>query len=275
MYIFGGRFDRIGPQQISENIYDNRLYVFDSRDNSWSLVTVGGQIPRGRRSHSACLYRLKYLFPLYFLVFLVAYDGKLYIFGGYNNVMGLHFSELHEFNPLTSIWRRVQTRGISNPVPRRRQCCVVINHRMYLFGGTSPLSNSTVSNDPIEFRDLDGGRTILYDQSDLYVFDFGRIIVFNLVLNEILCFSSDFKNLVFTLSCSATNYCEYSSENLPSRIPTFCSINFNSTTIDRSKQWINRFITYRSNLFFLNARFFLIFKYNREYYSSDLNHRIC
>lgn len=55
MYIFGGRFDQIGPQQIPENIYDNQLYAFDPQDNSWSLVTVKGQIPCGRRSHSACL----------------------------------------------------------------------------------------------------------------------------------------------------------------------------------------------------------------------------
>ncbi len=56
MYIFGGRFDHIGPQQTTENIYDNRLYVFDPKDNTWSLITVGGKIPCGRRSHSACLF---------------------------------------------------------------------------------------------------------------------------------------------------------------------------------------------------------------------------
>jgi len=66
MYIFGGRFDQIGPQQTTENIYDNRLYVFDPQDNSWSLVTVGGQIPCGRRSHSACLFYLKINFSFFF-----------------------------------------------------------------------------------------------------------------------------------------------------------------------------------------------------------------
>jgi N-acetylneuraminic acid mutarotase len=56
MYIFGGRFDQMGAQQIPENFYDNRLYVFDPQDKSWSLITVGGQIPCGRRSHSACMF---------------------------------------------------------------------------------------------------------------------------------------------------------------------------------------------------------------------------
>ena len=58
MYIFGGRFDQIGPQQITENIYDDRLYAFNPKTDLWSLVTAEGQIPCGRRSHSACLFLL-------------------------------------------------------------------------------------------------------------------------------------------------------------------------------------------------------------------------
>jgi hypothetical protein len=70
MYVFGGRFDHTGPQLITENIYDNRLYVFNPRDQSWSVVTVGGETPCGRRSHSACQFYLKnhflfFIFPLY------------------------------------------------------------------------------------------------------------------------------------------------------------------------------------------------------------------
>jgi hypothetical protein len=56
MYIFGGRFDHMGPQQTILNVYDDRLYVFNPEDNSWSLVPADGQIPAGRRSHSACLF---------------------------------------------------------------------------------------------------------------------------------------------------------------------------------------------------------------------------
>jgi N-acetylneuraminic acid mutarotase len=106
---------------------------------------------------------------------IVNYGGKLYIFAGYNNVMGFHFNDIHEFNPLTSIWRRVGTHGIGNPVPRRRQCCLVINDRMYMFGGTSPVATSTFPNHLSQIQDTDGSRTQLYDQSDLYVFDFGKL----------------------------------------------------------------------------------------------------
>ncbi|CAF3976479.1 unnamed protein product, partial [Rotaria sordida] len=100
------------------------------------------------------------------------HDGKLYIFGGYNNVIGSHFNDLHEFNPLTLLWRRIKAYGIGSPVPRRRQCCLVIHDRMYMFGGTSPISTSTFTNRSNEIQEIDVLRTTLYDQSDLYVFDF-------------------------------------------------------------------------------------------------------
>ncbi|CAF3558194.1 unnamed protein product [Adineta steineri] len=151
MYIFGGRFDQIGPQQILQNFYDNHLHIFNPNDNSWLDLTPQGQILYGRRSHSA-----------------FTHNGKLYIFGGYNNVIDTHFNDLHEFNPLTSLWRRIKPHGIINPVPRRRQCCLVIDHRMYMFGGTSPVSLTNLH----DMEDTNGIRTGLYDQSDLYVFDF-------------------------------------------------------------------------------------------------------
>ncbi len=44
---------------------------------------------------------------------------------------------------------------------------------MYMFGGTSPVSTSTSSNNLNGIPDVDGVRARLYDQSDLYVFDFG------------------------------------------------------------------------------------------------------
>ncbi|CAF1406085.1 unnamed protein product [Rotaria sp. Silwood1] len=154
MYVFGGRFDHIGPQQTTQNIYDDRLYSFNPEYNSWSLITAKGEIPCGRRSHSAFVH-----------------DGKLYIFGGYNNVIGSHFNDLYEFNPLTLEWHHIKPHGIANPVPRRRQCCLVINDRMYMFGGTSPISTSTYINHFNEIQNTEVLRTTLYDQSDLYVLD--------------------------------------------------------------------------------------------------------
>jgi N-acetylneuraminic acid mutarotase len=132
----------------------------------------------------------------------------LYIFGGYNSVLGSHYNDLYEFNPLTLSWRSVKTRGIGKPVPRRRQCCLVINNRMYMFGGTSPISTSTIPNNLNEIQDIDGIRSRLYDQSDLYVFDFG-IFILNIrkffLKFSFFFFSSDFKNFMFTFSCPTKN----------------------------------------------------------------------
>jgi len=153
MYVFGGRYDHIGPLRTPQNIYDNRLYVFHPKHQSWSLVPAKGQIPCGRRSHSAFVYQ-----------------NKLYIFGGYNNVMGDHFNDLHEFDPERLIWRQIHPCGLSNPIPRRRQCCLVIDHQMFMFGGTSPVQTSNHYSN--EIQEIDGLRTRLYDQSDLYVLDF-------------------------------------------------------------------------------------------------------
>ncbi len=121
-----------------------------------------------------CVSSFKEILCFLSLFFLVAYDGKLYIFGGYNNVIGLHFNDLHEFNPATCLWRCIKTRGIDSPVARRRQCCLVIGNRMYMFGGTSPTSTSIFQNRLNGIQDNDATRTRLYDQSDLYVFDFGN-----------------------------------------------------------------------------------------------------
>lgn len=105
------------------------------------------------------------------IIVLVVHQNKLYIFGGYNNVMGDHFNDLHEFDPDRLLWRQVHPCGLPNPIPRRRQCCLVIEHQMFMFGGTSPIQTSNHFSN--EIQEIDGLRTRLYDQSDLYILDFG------------------------------------------------------------------------------------------------------
>lgn len=77
-----------------------------------------GAIPLGRRSHSAFVYH-----------------NLLYIFGGYNGITDQHFNDLYCFDPDKNRWCLVATRG-AVPKPRRRQVCLVIDKRLYLFGGT-------------------------------------------------------------------------------------------------------------------------------------------
>ena len=130
--------------------------------------------------------------------------------------MSSHFNDLYEFNPLNSLWRHIKPHGIVSPVCRRRQVCLVIDHRMYMFGGTSPISTVNHSN---EFEHLDDIRTRLQDQSDLYVFDFClykitlKIVVLSL-FNHTFSFSFNIENIMFTIPCTKNVRYKSSSEEI-------------------------------------------------------------
>lgn len=141
MYIFGGRGDRHSPFHTQEEIYcDQLVYLVsesvtiaesilvyqhfqlsslqDLKTRKWTKPNATGKVPLGRRSHSAFVY-----------------NKQLYVFGGYNSIMEKHFNDLYCYNPASNRWNVVTARGVP-PRPRRRQVCLVIDKRMYLFGGT-------------------------------------------------------------------------------------------------------------------------------------------
>lgn len=90
----------------------------DLNTRKWKKPNATGSVPLGRRSHSAFVY-----------------NKQLYVFGGYNSIMEKHFNDLYCYNPAMNRWNVVAARGVP-PRPRRRQVCLVIDKRMYLFGGT-------------------------------------------------------------------------------------------------------------------------------------------
>ncbi|XP_055492259.1 kelch domain-containing protein 3 isoform X3 [Leucoraja erinacea] len=118
MYVFGGRADRFGPFHSNNEIYCNRIEVFDMETNHWLELPTAQLLPEGRRSHSA-----------------FAYNSELYIFGGYNARLDRHFNDLWKYNPETAMWRKVEPKG-KGPCPRRRQCCCMVGDKVILFGGT-------------------------------------------------------------------------------------------------------------------------------------------
>ncbi|XP_074644849.1 kelch domain-containing protein 3-like [Tubulanus polymorphus] len=142
MYIFGGRSDRAGPWHTNNEVYCNKIQAFRSLSQNWFEPETTGQAPFGRRSHSAFVH-----------------NGMIYIFGGYNGLHDLHFNDLYRYNAETSEWSLVKVKG-QGPCPRRRQCCCVIKDRVFLFGGTSPCTDSS-----------EGTEFNLMDHSDLYVLD--------------------------------------------------------------------------------------------------------
>ncbi|MBN3275924.1 KLDC3 protein, partial [Polyodon spathula] len=118
MFVFGGRADRFGPFHSNNEIYCNKIKVFDTETNCWLDSPATPLLPEGRRSHSA-----------------FSYSGELYIFGGYNARLDRHFSDLWQFNPESFTWKKIEPKG-KGPCPRRRQCCCMVGEKIILFGGT-------------------------------------------------------------------------------------------------------------------------------------------
>lgn len=143
MFVFGGRADRSGPFHSNNEIYCNRIRAFDLLTETWLDAPQCSPPPEGRRSHSA-----------------FAYQGELYIFGGYNARLNRHFQDLWRYTPETGRWQRVEVQG-KGPCARRRQCCCIVGDKILLFGGTSPSQDQDLQD---EFY--------LMDHSDLYILDF-------------------------------------------------------------------------------------------------------
>ncbi|XP_069811658.1 kelch domain-containing protein 3 isoform X2 [Dendropsophus ebraccatus] len=144
MFVFGGRADRSGPFHSNNEIYCNRIRAFDLLTETWLDAPQCSAPPEGRRSHSA-----------------FAYQGELYVFGGYNARLNRHFQDLWRYTPETGHWQRVEVQG-KGPCARRRQCCCIVGDKILLFGGTSP------SPDQQDLQD----EFYLMDHSDLYILDF-------------------------------------------------------------------------------------------------------
>lgn len=98
--------------------------------------------------------------PIYYIA--VVHNNMIYIFGGYNGNLDTHFNDLYCFDPIKNVWHLVETRG-ERPRPRRRQSCLVIGKKMYLFGGTCPL-NTAYPAGPVTAS--------LVDYNDTHVLDF-------------------------------------------------------------------------------------------------------
>lgn len=76
-----------------DNFYSNDLFSFDFSKKKWILLiqdqsyfnresVQNAYSPEGRRSHTA-----------------VVYNGKIIVFGGYQENLNKHFNDLHEYDP--------------------------------------------------------------------------------------------------------------------------------------------------------------------------------
>lgn len=151
MYVWGGRCDAFGPFHTPNEFYCECLAYLDTGTATWVYPQIEGLAPVGRRSHSSFVHK-----------------GELYIFGGYNGLMKTHFGNLHKYNPNASQWSLVRPHR-TGPCARRRQCCCMVEDRLFVFGGMSPADKDGNQQDVNEFI---FNECRLGDHSEMHVLDF-------------------------------------------------------------------------------------------------------
>ncbi|XP_047994369.1 kelch domain-containing protein 3-like [Leguminivora glycinivorella] len=153
MYVFGGRGDLNSPYNSQEEIYCSHIYYLDTTTDTWVSLNNRNQKnwPCGRRSHSAWIH-----------------DDHMYIFGGYNGNTKMHFNDLFRYSIKNNYWELVHVNG-QVPCKRRRQACLILKDKMYLFGGTSP---QPAKNVPLRPVSEDDSLELLLDNNDLHILDY-------------------------------------------------------------------------------------------------------
>ncbi|CAJ0582460.1 unnamed protein product, partial [Mesorhabditis spiculigera] len=149
MYVFGGFEEEL--QRFSQDTYS-----FDFLTKTWSKLTTSGHPPIWRDFHTAVAINDK----MYIYGGRRVYENKMFVFGGYQGTLNKHFNDLYSYDPESGVWAMLRPAG-QFPCERRRQCTVVVDDKVYLFGGTMPVGVT-----------IDNSATGLADLDDLHVFDF-------------------------------------------------------------------------------------------------------
>lgn len=108
-YVFGGEFTPRVP-------VDNKLYVFDLDDLTWSIADVTGEVPPPRVG-----------------VTMAAVGGIIYVFGG-RDAEHKELNELYCFDTSTNKWALLSS-GETGPAHRSYHSTAADDRRVYIFGG--------------------------------------------------------------------------------------------------------------------------------------------
>jgi len=177
MYIFGGRSDWAAPSLVNVDKYCSNIYYLDTSKRKWIRPKVYGIKPIGRRSHSACMLKLftkntyHNVTNASFGLVTVVYNGFFYIFGGFNKNKDLHFQDINRYDPVSSTWMKILPKG-TPPCARRRQICQLVNDRIFISGGTSPIfPKPVIITDPLiqMINNLN-----LKEHDDLHILDLSK-----------------------------------------------------------------------------------------------------
>lgn len=150
IYVWGGRcaLDS-GAAFVATAMedYSNRLVYLDTAIDVWVKPETGGTRPLARCGHAAFVY-----------------NDEMYLFGGYNGLLGSFFADMFKYNTDTSEWSRVEPVG-KGPCPRTGHCCCLVEDRLFIFGGIRP------DNAPENVRECSSSLW-LRDHPDMYVLHF-------------------------------------------------------------------------------------------------------
>ena len=123
IYLWGGRND---------NRADNTLYCFDTVSRQWlARPAVTGCIPGARDGHTA-----------------VVINDKMYIFGGYEEIMERFSNDIYVLDLKTYVWKYQQAGG-TPPSWRDFHSAIGLDNKMFVFGGRSDLSGPNHSQQEI------------------------------------------------------------------------------------------------------------------------------
>lgn len=101
----------------------------------------------------------------------VVHNGFLYIFGGFNRNLDLHFQDVNQYNLENSTWKTLLPKG-TPPCARRRHICLVVKDKVFISGGTSPTSRLPIASLRLEEYDIDRqAYSQLKDHDDLHILD--------------------------------------------------------------------------------------------------------
>lgn len=124
MYLFGGCI----PRNDHRGRFLSKLYRLDMRNLKWTVMPAQGDVPTGRDYHTIN----------------VTPEGNLVMWGGREHLLEeqqpivdeLNPNTVHMYNMKDETWQTVETTG-NAPCGRRSHCSVVVDGKLYIFGGSS------------------------------------------------------------------------------------------------------------------------------------------
>ncbi len=122
LYLFGGAESWNKDSQT----FDNKLYRFDTISNNWDIVRVLGDKPS----------------PV-FLFDMIAFEGYLYVFYGFNTQKRQDLNEIWRIglNAEEFAWERLEIEykdDQASYIPRDSFCLILVKNDVYMFGGYTP-----------------------------------------------------------------------------------------------------------------------------------------